>query len=141
MERSEVNRPSHIRTVFGDSLLELAAYTFLSVFLFVVSWIALGWEAVSNYCFNALVVCFVSGVMPTLGLMRRRTLAHSESSILLIMGARVLLVLGALAVSAATKWPHHNSFCNCLLGYYFLFLLLQSALLIRNQSFPPPPQS
>jgi len=60
-------------------------------------------------------------------------------STLLSIALRMLLMIGALGLVAATKWSHANSFANSLLGCYFIFLTLESALSIRFYSTRTPP--
>jgi len=121
--------------------VELAAYCALAVACWGATWFLIGRGAFEEYSTLALAVCLSSCVGSVAWQFGNNNIAQSDLSILLTMGFRFSVLLGALAISTATKWQHHNSFCNCLLGYYFPFLLLQSALLIRNQSFQHPPQS
>ncbi len=121
--------------------MEFVAYFALAVACWGATWILIGNGAFEDYSILALSVCLSSCVVPVVWQFGSKNIAQSDLSILLTMGVRFSVLLGALAISTATKWQHHNSFCNCLLGYYFPFLLLQSALLIRNQSFSNPPQS
>lgn len=58
------------------------------------------------------------------------------ASTLLTITLRMLLMMGALGWVAATKWSHRNSFAGSLLGCYFIFLILESALSIRHYSSP-----
>jgi hypothetical protein len=60
------------------------------------------------------------------------------ASTLLSIALRMLLMIGALGLVAATKWSHANSFSNSLLGCYFIFLTLESALSIRFYSSRTP---
>jgi hypothetical protein len=53
------------------------------------------------------------------------------ASTLLTITSRMLLMMGALGLVTATKWSHRNSFAGSLLGCYFIFLTLESALSIR----------
>ena len=122
-------------------VIEVSSYVALALLCFALSWLICGTDSVERYSLVALLVCWVSSIGPVLWQIKVSTLATSDISILLTMGFRFSLLLGAVAISTATKWQHHNSFCNCLLGYYFPFLLLQSAFLIRQQSIPNPPQS
>ena len=122
-------------------LVEAALYTALAVACWMTTWFFIGSGAIEDYALIALSVSLASCVGPLLWSAVSKPVAHDSLSIMVTMGFRFSLMLGALAISAATKWQHHNSFCNCLLGYYFPFLILQSALLIRNQSLPNPPQS
>ncbi len=120
---------------------ELAAYCALAAACWGATWFLIGGGAFEEYSILALAVCLSSCVGSVAWQFGTKNVAQTDLSILLTMGFRFSVLLGALAISTATKWQHHNSFCNCLLGYYFPFLLLQSALLIRNQSFSNPPQS
>ena len=131
--------PKRLRLL--EPIFEIAAYTALTFFCFGLTWLFWGSVAKEDYSLLALAVCFVSCVSPALWQIVQRWTGQPDLSVLLSMGFRFSMLLGAVGMSAATKWQHNNSFCNCLLGYYFPFLLLQSALLIRNQSFPHPPQS
>jgi hypothetical protein len=121
-------------------LLEILAYGALALVCFGVTRFVFGSMATEGYALLALFVCFVSSATPSLRQLGCRQTESSDLSILFTMGFRFSVLLGAAAISTATKWQHHNSFCNCLLGYYFPFLLLQSALLIRNQTFSHPPR-
>ena len=94
-----------------------------------------------DYAILALSACLATGFGPLAWRFVGNAKVQDELSILLTVGFRFSVLLGALAISAATKWQHNNSFGSCLMGYYFPFLLLQSALLIRNQSIQHPPQS
>jgi hypothetical protein len=60
------------------------------------------------------------------------------ASTLLSITLRMLLMIGALGLVAATKWSHRNSFAGSLLGCYFIFLTLESALSIRYYSSRTP---
>jgi len=122
-------------------IVEILAYVALALLCWMTTWIIIGDRADANYSLLALTVCLVSSIGPVVWQFGDAASAQSDLSILIAVGFRFSLLLAALAISTATKWQHHNSFCNGLLGYYFPFLLLQSALLIRNQSFSNPPQS
>ncbi len=122
-------------------IVEIFSYVGLALLCWAITWVIIGNRAVENFSLLALSVCLVSSVGPVVWHFGDMNAAQSDLSILFSVGFRFSLLLGALAISTATKWPHHNSFCNCLLGYYFPFLLLQSASLVRQQSFPNPPQS
>lgn len=45
---------------------------------------------------------------------------------------RFSVVATALLASAATKWPLDKSFAACLLGCYFPFIILESALSVKH---------
>ncbi len=124
-----------------SGVVDLVAYLALAIACWGTTWIFMGGGAFEEYSILALAVCLSSCVGSVAWQFGKKNIAQSDLSILLSMGFRFSVLLGALAVSTATKWQHHNSFCNCLLGYYFPFLLLQSALLIRNESFSNPPES
>jgi hypothetical protein len=49
---------------------------------------------------------------------------------LMTIAIRMLLMFGALGLVTAIKWSHRNSFSWSLLGCYFIFLALESALSI-----------
>ena len=144
-------RPSH-RAVMSDKqasrrfmirfqIVEILSYAGLALLCWVITWVIIGNGADESFSLLALSVCLVSSVGPVVWHFGNANASQSDLSILLTMGFRFSLLLGALAISTATKWQHHNSFCNCLLGYYFPFMLLQSASLIRQQPFSIPPQS
>lgn len=122
-------------------IFEILSYVALALLCWMTTWIIIGNGADESYSLLALSVCLVSSIGPVLWQFGDASVTQSDLSILLTVGFRFSMLLGALVISTATKWQHHNSFCNGLLGYYFPFLLLQSALLIRNQSLPNPPQS
>ena len=133
--------PVSRRTLRWRQLIEIAAYSFLAAVCYVVARFVLEVDLSDGTALAALLVCLASCLVPAIWQLGTLNVAQSDLSILIIMGSRFSILLGAAAFSTATKWQHHNSFCNCLLGYYFPFLLLQSALLIRNQSVSHPPQS
>ena len=60
------------------------------------------------------------------------------ASTLLTITLRMLLMMGALGLVTATKWSHRNSFAGSLLGCYFIFLTLESALSIHYYSSRTP---
>ena len=122
-------------------VIEVLSYVVLALLCWATTWLICGSDAFERYSLVALFVCLASSIGPVLWQIKDSALATSDISILLTIGFRFSLLLGAIAISTATKWQHHNSFCNCLLGYYFPFLLLQSAFLIRQQSIPNPPQT
>ncbi len=127
--------------VIRFQIIEILSYLALALLCWMTTWIIIGNGADESYSLLALSVCLVSSIGPVVWQFGDASVAQSDLSILVSIGFRFSLLLGALVISTATKWQHHNSFCNGLLGYYFPFLLLQSALLIRNQSLPNPPQS
>ena len=45
---------------------------------------------------------------------------------------RIGAIAGLALVVTATKWPQGNSFCLYLVGYYFVFLVLESVLSILH---------
>ncbi len=135
------DRPPSKQFLIRSRIFEILAYLALALLCWMTTWIIFGKGADESYILIAISVCLVSGIGPVVWQFGDAAVAQSDLSILLTVGFRFSMLLGALAISTATKWQHHNSFCNCLLGYYFPFLILQSALLIRNQSLPNPPQS
>ena len=122
-------------------LSEAVAYGSLGCVCLLVTWVLTSDGVIPGYAYLALSACLATGIGPLAWQLTGKTQDRDELSILLTMGFRFSVLLGALAISAATKWQHNNSFGSCLMGYYFPFLLLQSALLIRNQSIQHPPQS
>ena len=60
------------------------------------------------------------------------------ASTLLTITLRMLLMMSALGLVTATKWSHRNSFDGSLLGCYFIFLTLESALSISYYSSRTP---
>jgi hypothetical protein len=65
----------------------------------------------------------------TTGVFARR---FPVASVLLTVGIRMITTGGMAAVSAATKWTEHKTFCFCLLGCYFSFFVLESAFSIAR---------
>jgi hypothetical protein len=124
-----------------DRVFEIALYVILGAVCWILSWLIFPDAAFEEYALIAFCVSLASCLAPLLWPYGFEAAEQDSLSIFVLMGFRFSVMLGALAISTATKWQHHNSFCNCLLGYYFPFLILQSALLIRNQSFQHPPQS
>jgi len=122
-------------------IVEIAIYVLLGLTCWLTSWFLIRDGAFEQYSLTALFVYLASCIAPLLWPSGGRGASQDSLSIMILMGFRFSILLGALSISAATRWQHHNSFCNCLLGYYFPFLILQSALLIRNQSIQHPPQS
>ena len=122
-------------------LVEAMAYFTLGSICLLVTRLLTSDGVIPDYAYLALTACLATGFGPLAWQLIGKAQDSDELSILLTMGFRFSVLLGALAISAATKWQHNNSFSSCLMGYYFPFLLLQSALLIRNQPIQHPPQS
>lgn len=122
-------------------IFEILSYLSLALLCWMTTWIIIENGANERYSLLALSVCLVSSIGPVLWQFGDALVAQTDLSILLTVGFRFSMLLCALAISTATKWQHHNSFGNGLLGYYFPFLILQSAFLIRQQSLSNPPQS
>jgi len=137
MTNNQPNARAHMRPL----LREATAYFALGCLCLCVSWFFTSDGVVPDYAILALSACLATGFGPLAWRFVGNAKVQDELSILLTVGFRFSVLLGALAISAATKWQHNNSFGSCLMGYYFPFLLLQSALLIRNQSIQHPPQS
>ena len=80
----------------------------------------------------AVVVCLATSIPPII--IGHASFARKYPAILplITVGWRMGLLLVAILLSAATKWPSHISFCFSLLGCYFPFLILESALSIRR---------
>jgi hypothetical protein len=78
----------------------------------------------------ALAFCSSVATLPILG--RRRSVGNPMPVVfpLMTMTLRMLLMFGGLGLVTATKWSHRNSFSWSLLGCYFIFLALESALSI-----------
>ena len=119
----------------------MAIYSVLGTACWSLSWFFFPKAAFEGYALTAFGVSLASCLGPLLWPFGLKDAEQDSLSVFVIMGFRFSVLLAALAISTATKWQHHNSFCNCLLGYYFPFLILQSALLIRKQSLQHPPQS
>jgi hypothetical protein len=47
---------------------------------------------------------------------------------------RISAIAGIALIATATKWPEYNLFSMCLVGCYFLFIVLESCLSIRKLS-------
>ena len=80
----------------------------------------------------AVVVCFATSIPPIIAWHTSFARKNPAALPLVTVGWRMGLLLVVLAVSAATKWPSHISFCFSLLGCYFPFLLLESSLSMRR---------
>jgi len=67
-------------------------------------------------------------------MVRHTDFAIKHASIMPILTVvwRFNVVATALLISAATKWPLDKSFAGCLLGCYFPFIILESALSVRH---------
>ena len=122
-------------------VIEIALYVSLGGICWLLTWLIIRGQAFADYSIIALCISLASCVGPLLWPFGNKATVQDNLSIMVSMGFRFSVMMGALVISTATKWQHHNSFSICLLGYYFPFLLLQSALLIRNQSIQHPPQS
>jgi hypothetical protein len=120
---------------------EAMAYFALGFGCLLVTWFFVPAGVIPDYALLALTACLASSLGPLAWQLVGQAKVQDEISIMVTMGFRFSVLLSALAISAATKWQHNNSFGSCLMGYYFPFLLLQSALLVRNQSIQHPPQS
>jgi hypothetical protein len=137
MTSDPLKTKANIFSLLGEAM----AYLTLGTVCLLVTWMLTSDAVIPDYAYLALSVCIATGFGPMAWQFIGKGQNGDELSILLTMGFRFSVLLSALAISAATKWQHNNSFGSCLMGYYFPFLLLQSALLIRNQSIQHPPQS
>lgn len=88
----------------------------------------------------AVIACFLTSIPPIV--VRHTTFARKNPAAmpLATVGWRMGVLFIALALSAATKWPIHILFCQTLLGCYFPFLVLESALSIRRIRLESRPQ-
>lgn len=80
--------------------------------------------------FLANCACLASSLPPYLLRFTRFAKQNSSAIPLISVGWRTGVLVCAILLSAATKWPLHFFYCFCLLGCYFPFLLLESALAI-----------
>jgi hypothetical protein len=80
----------------------------------------------------AVIACFLASIPPIV--VRHTAFARKNHAAmpLATVGWRMGVLFVAIALSAATKWPLHILFCLSLLGCYFPFLVLESALSIRR---------
>lgn len=78
----------------------------------------------------ANLACLTSSLPPFLLRFTRFAKKNGAAMPLVSVGWRTGVLVCAILLSAATKWPLHFFYCFCLLGCYFPFLLLESALSI-----------
>ena len=78
----------------------------------------------------ANLACLASSLPPYLLRFTKFSRQNSSAIPLVSVGWRTGVLVCAILLSAATKWPLHFFYCFCLLGCYFPFLLLESALAI-----------
>ena len=106
MTSNQLNARSHIRLL----LLEATAYLALGCLCLFVTWFLTPDGVVKGYAILAVSACLASGFGPLAWQLLGKAKVQDEFSILLTMGFRFSVLLGALAISAATKWQHNNSF-------------------------------
>jgi hypothetical protein len=105
----------------------------LGVTLLCIAWVLSSYSGSEDLlaCFAALgLVALLTAVSLSLrhGFW---TPMHPTISSLGTTTLRFLTVLFALGLATATKWNKANLFCSNLLGYYFIFLVLESVLAAR----------
>jgi hypothetical protein len=105
-------------------------------------WGCLGWGAYRGFvdaepAATAAVLLCLAPVLPIL-LWRAVSRKKSQPWLgLLVSSGRLLVAVAALGLAHATKWDHRIFFGECLLGCYFSFLVLESALLVSWANHPP----
>lgn len=90
----------------------------------------------------AVVICWLTDIAIVLFQTDSFNRKNPVASVLVATLLRTMVILGALGMSSATKWPAHNLFGNYLVGCYFSFLALESWLAIRRsatRNFSPKP--
>lgn len=90
----------------------------------------------------AVAICWFSDLM--IWILQTETFDRKNPVASVLAGTlvRTMVILGALGLSSATKWPAHNLFGNYLVGCYFSFLALESWLAIRRsatRNYSPKP--
>jgi hypothetical protein len=106
----------------------------VSVVMVVATHMMLGREEGIPSGLGAVCLCALVSAAPMIW--RRMTFGIKMplASTLLTITVRSLVMVAALGIAAATKWSNGNSFAVSLLGCYFIFLTLESALSIRYYS-------
>jgi hypothetical protein len=95
-------------------------------FGFDVEWQSLLLAALSSALISVTTLFWSTGRFPK---------SFPVASVLLTVTWRLMATGGMAAISAATKWPHHKTFCFWLLGCYFSFFVLESAFSIARARF------
>lgn len=114
----------------------------LLMFLLALACVAFGSAAVEMCGYEndlrswilAASVNLVAGAQISLLAIRSRSAKAMTLIPIAIALWRVLVVVAAVVIARATKWPNYYFFVECLLGCYFPFLVLESSLSIRRAS-------
>lgn len=122
----------------------LLARFFLMMILLAVVCVATGSAIVTGLGYPndlqswilAAVVNLIAGAQMCLLAIRSRSIKARVMIPLAISLWRVLVIVAAVVIVRATKWPNYNFFVACLMGCYFPFLVLESSLSIRQAKEP-----
>lgn len=135
---SDINKPSGHR--FNSAAFDFGAVAVVALACWVVGVLLMPWtEAVglpiSTFALISGIFWGALGAAVPLSLRytrfgRENAAAMPILTVLWRFGVIAIAILGA----AATKWPLDKSFAASLLGCYFPFVVLESALSIRNIS-------
>jgi hypothetical protein len=102
----------------------------VSVVMVVAAHVILGREEGIPAGLGAVCLCASVSAAPMIWRRMAFGIKMPLASTLLTITFRMLLMVAALGFVAATKWSNGNSFAVSLLGCYFIFLTLESALSI-----------
>ena len=86
------------------------------------------------FAYQQIAIWYCAGVTITTLLWTTGAMAHRYPVFGSLMNVnwRIGTIAGLALVVSATKWPQGNSMCLYLVGYYFPFVVLESALSIYH---------
>jgi hypothetical protein len=86
------------------------------------------------FVYQQIAIWYCAGVNITTLLWTTGAMAHRYPVFGALMNVnwRIGTIAGLALVVSATKWPQGNSMCLYLVGYYFPFVVLESALSIYH---------
>ena len=86
------------------------------------------------FAYQQIAIWYCAGVTITTLLWTTGAMAHRYPVFGALMNVnwRIGTIAGLALVVSATKWPQGNSMCLYLVGYYFPFVVLESALSIYH---------
>ena len=116
---------------------EIALVLLLALGLTVVAWFLPQWLGLNVGRYYGLIAVWYCAVVSIGCLPWRHPLLSVRFplvSIVIPMTWRIAALAGIVLWASATKWPSLNVFALQLVGFYFIFLALESALAIRNLS-------
>jgi hypothetical protein len=126
--------------LFQQVVFDVSAVALVGVLCLIVGSLLMPWAAswgipiLWRDLFAGIFWGVLGAIVPLLLRYTRLGRENAAAMPILTVLWRFGVVAVAILIAAATKWPLDKSFAACLLGCYFPFVGLESALSIRNIS-------